>query len=132
MGDNLDFFIHDGNVCYAGTHLTIDLWGASRLDDVQHITESLLACVDACGATLLHHHFHHFTPNGGVTGVVALAESHISIHTWPERNFGAVDIFMCGDAQPKNAIPLLQNAFSPSHMTLNDFKRGLIHDKKQP
>jgi S-adenosylmethionine decarboxylase proenzyme len=46
------------------------------------------------GATLLHIHLHHFEPNGGVSGVAVLAESHISIHSWPKRGYAALDIFM--------------------------------------
>ena len=124
----LDFFItEEDGISYAGTHLTLDLWGASGLDDVSLITETLLECARVSGATVLHHHFHHFTPNSGVTGVVALAESHISIHTWPERGFAAIDIFMCGDAKPKKSLAILKRAFAPSQMLVNDFKRGLSH-----
>jgi len=59
---------------------------------------TLREAVLQAGATLLHIHLHHFTPNGGISGVAVLAESHISVHTWPERNFAAFDVFMCGDA----------------------------------
>jgi len=66
-------------------HLLIDLYRASRLSDIDHIERTLRECVEAAGATLLHIHLHHFEPNGGVSGVAVLAESHISIHTWPEN-----------------------------------------------
>ena len=65
-------------------------------------------------------------PNGGVSGVVVLAESHISIHTWPERDFAAVDIFMCGACDPHHSIPVLQAAFKPSRVSLDEQRRGLI------
>ena len=78
------------------------------------------------GATILHSHFHHFTPNGGVSGVVVLAESHISIHTWPERNFAAVDIFMCGACDPHDAVPVLQAAFHPDRVVLDEQRRGRV------
>ena len=55
--------------------------------------------MEAAGATLLHIHLHHFTPNGGVSGVAVLAESHISIHSWPEYGYAALDVFMCGDGR---------------------------------
>ncbi len=127
--ENLDFFIYDdAGFRYAGTHLTVDLWGASGLDDVDLIRATLYRCATACGATILHAHVHHFTPNGGVSGVVVLSESHISIHTWPERDFAALDIFMCGDTQPKKAIPILKHAFTPDRMLLNDLKRGMQDD----
>ena len=119
------FIVRDGR-CFAGTHLIIDLWGASRLDDLDHIRETLIEAVQVAGATLLHIHLHHFTPNGGVSGVAVLAESHISIHTWPERHYAALDIFMCGDAQPEKAIPVLERAFAPSETKVNELLRGEI------
>ena len=59
----------------------------------------------ATGATILHGHFHHFGPNSGVSGVLVLAESHVSIHTWPERDYAALDIFVCGDCNPISPFP---------------------------
>ena len=91
-----DYFVEKDGVKFAGTHLLVDLWGASNLCDPEQIDRALREAALAAGATILHSHFHHFSPNGGVSGVVVLAESHISIHTWPERDFAAVDIFMCG------------------------------------
>jgi S-adenosylmethionine decarboxylase len=111
-------------VKFAGRHLIVDLWGASRLDDPQHIDRSLCAAAEAAGATILHHHFHHFSPNGGVSGVVVLAESHISIHTWPERDYAAIDIFMCGTCDPRDAVPVLEAAFRPQRVDVDLFRRG--------
>ena len=76
-----------------------------------HIDAALKEAAIIAGATILHSHFHHFSPNGGVSGVLVLAESHISIHTWPERDFAALDIFMCGACDPHLAIPVLKRAF---------------------
>ena len=121
-----DHFIEKDGMVFAGTHLIIDLWGASRLDEIEHIEATLRDAVDAAGATLLHIHLHHFTPNGGVSGVAVLAESHISIHTWPERDYAALDVFMCGDAEPHNAIPVLKQAFEPSSVQVGDHKRGVV------
>jgi S-adenosylmethionine decarboxylase len=120
-----DYFVERDGVRFAGTHLLIDIWGASRLDEPELIDETLRAGALAAGATILHSHFHHFTPNGGVSGVVVLAESHISIHTWPERGFAALDIFMCGDCNPYQAIPLIKAAFSPSDVQVGEQRRGL-------
>ena len=119
-----DYFIVEDGVKFAGRHLIVDLWGASRIDDPQHIDAALCEAALAAGATILHHHFHHFTPNGGVSGVVVLAESHISIHTWPERDYAAIDIFMCGTCDPRDAIPVLQKAFKPSQTDVDLFRRG--------
>jgi len=124
--EKTDYFVERDGMKFAGTHLLIDIWGAGRLDDPDHIDESLRAAAIATGATILHSHFHHFSPNGGVSGVVVLAESHISIHTWPERDFAALDIFVCGDCDPHLAIPLIQAAFSPTRIDLDEKRRGRV------
>src|SRR5205085_29696 len=100
-----DHFIHRNGIVFAGTHLIIDLWGATKLDDLEVMEQAMRDCVTAAGATLLHIHLHHFTPNGGISGVAVLAESHISVHTWPERGFAAFDVFMCGVAEPERCVP---------------------------
>jgi len=117
--------IIDGADRYVGNHLLIDLSGAQRTDDIRHVDAALRQCVAAASATLLNIYLHHFTPNGGISGVVVLAESHISIHSWPEREFAAIDMFMCGSAQPRNAIPILQEAFMPNSIAIHEYKRGL-------
>jgi S-adenosylmethionine decarboxylase len=121
-----DFFVERDGQKFAGTHLLVDLWGASNLSDPAQIDTVLREAAVKAGATILHSHFHHFTPNGGVSGVVVLAESHISIHTWPERNFAAVDIFMCGACDPHRSIPVLQAAFTPSVVNLDEQRRGIV------
>jgi S-adenosylmethionine decarboxylase len=120
-----DHFVEKEGLRYAGTHLLVDLWGAKHLDDADLIETALKECINACGATLLYLHLHCFSENGGISGVAVLAESHISIHTWPERAYAAIDIFMCGDAQPAKAIPILRRYFEPSSVQLGEQKRGL-------
>jgi S-adenosylmethionine decarboxylase len=71
-------------------------------------------------------HLHHFSPCGGVSGVAVLAESHISVHTWPEHNFAAFDIFMCGEAEPERAAAALQDALRPSRIELTEHRRGIL------
>lgn len=119
-----DFFIERNGTRYAGTHLIIDLWEADRLDDIDFIEQAMRDCVDAAGATLLHIHLHHFTPNLGVSGVAVLAESHISVHTWPETGFAAFDVFMCGDTEPQKAVDVLKSAFRPSRIEVGEHLRG--------
>lgn len=121
-----DYFVEKDGVKFAGTHLLIDLWGASNLADPEHIDRALRTAAEAAGATILHGHFHHFSPNGGVSGVLVLAESHISIHTWPERDFAAIDIFMCGACNPYHGIPALKEAFQPQSINLGEQRRGLV------
>jgi S-adenosylmethionine decarboxylase len=72
----------------------------------------------------LHIHLHHFEPNGGVSGVAVLAESHISIHSWPERSYAALDIFMCGNAEPDKCVPVLRQAFNPGRVAVSELLRG--------
>ena len=85
-----DHFIQRNGVEFAGTHLLLDLYGASQLDNIEQIEQAMRDIVSACGATLLHIHLHHFSPSGGVSGVAVLAESHISVHTWPERDYAGI------------------------------------------
>ena len=119
-----DYFLIQDGVEYSGAHLLIDLWGASRLDDRPYIEEILKRCVTACHATLLHIHLHQFSDSGGISGVAVLAESHISVHTWPERNYAAFDVFMCGAASPLNAPAVLNEAFKPSDLKVKEILRG--------
>jgi S-adenosylmethionine decarboxylase len=121
-----DYFVTRDGVTFAGMHVLVDLWGAKHLDDPAHIDRALREAAAAAGATVLHGHFHHFSPNGGVSGVLVLAESHISIHTWPERDFAAIDIFMCGACNPYDGIAALKAAFRPASVQLAEHKRGMV------
>jgi len=87
---------------------------------------TLRDAVEKAKATLLHIHLHHFTPNGGISGVAVLAESHISVHSWPERNYAAFDVFMCGDAEPEKAIEVLKEAFTPTEVKVDTILRGEV------
>lgn len=119
-----DFFVVKNGECFAGTHLLIDVREAEGLDDLKLIEETMKKCVEAAGATLLTIDLHHFTPNGGVSGVAILAESHISIHSWPEYGYAALDVFMCGDAQPQKAVPVLKKAFNAGRVDVEEVRRG--------
>lgn len=121
-----DYFVEKDGLKFAGTHLLLDLWGAANLTDPELIDHALRDAAEAAGATILHSHFHHFGPDGGVSGVVVLAESHISIHTWPERDFAAIDIFMCGACNPYHSVPVLKEVFAPKSILLSEQRRGLI------
>lgn len=122
--DNRDdhFIRRDGSV-FAGTHLIIEVVNGHGLDDEARIQQAFRDCVDTCGATLLHIHTHKFSPQG-VSGVAVLAESHISVHTWPEIGYGAFDVFMCGDAQPWKAVDVLAAAFGTADVRVKELKRG--------
>ena len=121
--DREDHFIRRDGKVFAGTHLIIEIVDGSGLDDEARIQKAFRDCVDECGATLLHIHTHKFSPQG-VSGVAVLAESHISVHTWPEIGYGAFDVFMCGDATPWSAVDVLRNAFSAGEVRVRELLRG--------
>ncbi|MBX9843335.1 MAG: adenosylmethionine decarboxylase [Xanthobacteraceae bacterium] len=125
-GESLDHFVERDEMRFAGTHLIVDLWEASNLDDADVVEKALREAAAAAGATLLKLDLHCFTPSGGITGVAVLAESHISIHTWPERTYAAVDVFMCGDAKPHRSIRVLRQAFCPRTLTVSEHRRGVM------
>jgi S-adenosylmethionine decarboxylase len=125
-GDRSDHPVERDGLRYAGTHLIIDLWEGERFDDVAAIELALRRAVDAAGATLLHLHLHEFSAGGGVSAVAMLAESHISIHTWPERSYAAVDVFMCGSAAPDNVVPIFRQAFNARRVAILAHLRGLV------
>jgi S-adenosylmethionine decarboxylase len=121
--DRADHFCVRNGLRCAGAHLIIDLYGAKRLNDIGHVEDALRRCVVASGATLLHIHLHHFHPNG-VSGVAVLAESHISIHTWPDAGYAALDVFMCGNTNPDACVPILREAFKAKRVAVNELLRG--------
>lgn len=109
-----------------GQHLLADLHGIAPtlLTDSAELALVLQQAAIAAGAHILFQHFHSFGPQQGVTGVVLLAESHISIHTWPENGFAAVDIFMCGKADPSLALHVICQALAPQRQELHKQQRG--------
>lgn len=121
--DRDDHFIRREGKVYAGTHLIIEVIGGKRLDCIETIETAFRDCVEACKATLLHIHLHRFSPQG-VSGVAVLAESHISVHTWPEAEYAAFDVFMCGDADPWKAVDILRAAFDADEIKVDELLRG--------
>ena len=121
-----DHFTQEGGEIFAGTHMLLDLWGARHLDDADRIERAMRRAVDAAGATLLHIHLHRFGDGAGVSGVAVLAESHISVHTWPERGFAAFDIFMCGGSRPELAAEALRSALAPERSQTTVERRGVV------
>lgn len=119
-----DYFIERNGEKFAGTHLIVDCIGAENLDSLEAVEACMRRAVVAADATLLHIHLHHFTPNGGISGVAVLAESHISIHSWPEHGYAAMDVFMCGDAKPHKTLDVIQAAFEPEELRVEELLRG--------
>lgn len=124
LDERKDYFKERSGVKFAGVHLIVDCIGAKNLSSLEKVELCLRDAIEAAGATLLHIHLHHFTPNGGISGVAVLAESHISIHTWPENGYAALDVFMCGDADPHKTIDIFKAAFEPDELRCNELLRG--------
>lgn len=107
-----------------GMHLIVDFYGAFGLDDDRFLDTALRKAAEAAGATVLAGHLHHFGSGHGVTGVLLLAESHISIHTWPETGYAAVDIFLCGRSDAHRAADHLRTALRPERVQITEIARG--------
>ncbi|MFN3440575.1 MAG: adenosylmethionine decarboxylase [Acidovorax sp.] len=103
-----------------------DLYGASPLllADAAFLKGAASEAAERAGATLLAVHCHPFGPGQGVAGVVLLAESHLTFHTWPEHGFAALDAFMCGDCEPVLAIEYLNQALQAQSRVLRVMERG--------
>lgn len=122
--ERYDHFIIKNGVRCAGTHIIIDLHEGEKLDDLERMEQALRDCVTEAKATLLHIHLHHFQPNGGISGVAVLAESHISVHSWPEAGYAAFDVFMCGESKPELCVEVLRKAFKPKRVVVSELLRG--------
>jgi S-adenosylmethionine decarboxylase len=107
-----------------GHHILASLYGVSflLLDDVEAIQEVFEKAVEACGATVLNRFAHKFEPQG-VTVVYALAESHISAHTFPEKGTVALDCYTCGDMNSMAGMQILIDYFQPKDLTLKEVER---------
>ena len=109
-----------------GTHVLLDFYHARHLRDPAFIEAALRYAARACRATVLEVRLHQFGAHGGVTGMALLAESHISIHTWPERRFAALDVFMCGQCDARRAIAPLISRFRPLRTHISEHARGRV------
>ena len=113
-----------------GTHLLLEMneCNATLLDDVELVKRALLDAAAEAGATVVGEVFHKFSPVG-VTGIVCIAESHISIHTWPEHAYAAVDIFTCGETlKPmEGGASHCQIACKSQHCNVMEVKRGVVN-----
>lgn len=111
-----------------GKHLIVEFHDCNPdvLNDSDRCEEYLLEAVRISGATVIQPFFHQFSPHG-VSGIVVIAESHFSIHTWPEYGYCAIDIFTCGDEiQSEPAVAYLKQSFQAEHYSIMEIKRGLL------
>jgi S-adenosylmethionine decarboxylase len=109
-----------------GNHLLADFYGVApeRLDDADLLMGCLVMAACRCGLTPLEEPVVHRFDGGGVTGFILLAESHIAVHTYPERGFIALDIFSCGDADPHAALEVFRAALRPQQEQVTAIVRG--------
>ncbi|MFH1894496.1 MAG: adenosylmethionine decarboxylase [Patescibacteria group bacterium] len=109
---------------YAGIHFTGDFWDGKVIEKEDKMRQLLISAAKAAQSTVLEVVTHKFLPQG-MTGIVLLGESHIAIHTWPEINYTAIDIFTCGDkTKPSLAMEYLKAELCPERVEINKLKRG--------
>ena len=112
---------------YAGIHLLAEFWYGKIIEDPKEIKRILIEAVKKANNTPLKVTIHKFQPQG-ITGIVLLAESHIALHSWPEFNYIAIDIYTCGNkAAPEKALDYLQKQFQPKKVEIKKIKRGKIN-----
>jgi len=114
---------------YLGNHLLVELYDCDsyKLNDLPKLESILEEAVKVSGATALKTSFHQFAPQG-VSGVIIIAESHFTIHTWPEYGYAALDIFTCGDSiNSKKALDYIEKGLKVKTVSVTEMKRGNIH-----
>ncbi len=115
-----------------GLHILADLYGVDpdlidRVEDIRHLLES---AVKVAGLTKISSHYYQFQPHGA-TGVVLLAESHISIHTWPEHGLATVDVYTCGDPlKAYRSMDYIISVLKPTRVDKHVFERGLVGESE--
>lgn len=119
-----DYLVRENGRAYAGRHVLVDVWGMSGFADARSLERLLKAAAEAAGARVLHAHVHEFG-GGGLSGVAVLAESHISVHTWPEIGYAAFDVFMCGRCSPRDAVAHLERELGAERFESREIARGL-------
>ncbi|HHW00375.1 MAG TPA: S-adenosylmethionine decarboxylase proenzyme [Clostridiaceae bacterium] len=113
-----------------GRHILAEIYDCDSciLNDRNLIEKIMVESALEAGAEIREVAFHKFSPQG-VSGVVVISESHLSIHTWPELGYAAVDVFTCGDkVDPWIACNYLTEKFSAKHMTATEVKRGIFEE----
>ncbi|MEO1885906.1 MAG: adenosylmethionine decarboxylase [Methyloprofundus sp.] len=108
-----------------GKHLLIECKGRQAFLKEKELRALMEEAAAVAGATVLAHHFHSFGEGCGLTGVLVLSESHMTVHQWPEKGYAAFDVFMCGDAQPELSAKYIAESFSDSIVEVRSLDRCL-------
>ena len=114
-----------GGTNIAGQHCILELYECdqNKLNDEAFVRQTITFAAKSAGASLLNLISHRFEPQG-ITGLALLAESHISIHTWPESGYAAVDVFTCGDhTMPERACEVISTELSAKHFSFKSLQR---------
>jgi len=108
-----------------GRHVLVECYDASfeALNDLEQIRDAMLRATTVMQATMLSETFHQFAPQG-VSGAVVIAESHLTIHTWPELGYAAIDFFTCGESDPMQGFEVLARSLGSGTMKISQFVRG--------
>ncbi|MGR3179712.1 MAG: adenosylmethionine decarboxylase [Candidatus Anammoxibacter sp.] len=121
-----------GNIGTVGRHFIVEMWGCDNemINDPEKVMDILHNAAKDARATVIKSASHQFDPSG-VTGIAILAESHISIHTWPEEGYVAADIFTCGtNTDPELGVQSLIDGFKPENSSTMELKRGNAQSKE--
>lgn len=117
-----------------GAHLLVELRDCNPaiLKNLEEVRDALVSAAREARATIIDISFHEFNPFG-ISGMVIIAESHLSIHTWPEYGYAAIDIFTCGDViKPEVAASYLVKRFESRNPSIVEMKRGILsHDNER-
>ncbi len=112
---------------FVGQHLILDIWGEAESFPFWNMDAAAEALKDAAakaGATVLSERWHHFGNGFGYTGVLVLAESHISVHTWPELGLSTLDVYMCGNCNPMDTLQPILNFYKSKRYNIQLLERG--------
>lgn len=111
-----------------GRHVLAECYDADyfKLNNLPLIRQAMLRSATDMGATIISETFHKFSPQG-VSGAVVIAESHLSIHTWPELGYAAVDYFTCGNCDPRKGFEALARALGCDSMKICEYARGFVN-----
>ena len=114
-------------------HIIGELFSTSKsINDLKFIKKVMLDAAKRAGLTILNSKFHKFKPQG-VSGFIMISESHLSVHTWPESGYVAVDVFTCGEpSQCRTAYDYIISVLKPSHHSEMVIKRGRFNEHKEP
>ena len=115
-----------------GRHLLLELKNCNLevLNDLDYLRDCLHDAAEQIGATVVNDAFYRFSPHG-ISGVVIISESHLCIHTWPEHDYAAIDIFTCGDSvEPERAVKLLVEKLGSRAPSFIELKRGTLQSNR--